>query len=220
MIAENKQERPSSRSTSRKLFSWLNVLLGIILVGWGLWYIAREITFSEIAKAMSVANIPLILLAFLVVLFTQAIKAWRWQLLFFPKESNLTFSAAFWAVMLGQFVNTAVSFLRLGELARIYALYQQTKISKIRSLGTLVLEKTLELITLVVTLAVLIPFVVVPRFHDGARHHGRHCGSHCFLCPLPARLPDPVCHSHPAPLAANPTTNLVRTAAALGSLRP
>ncbi|MCB8966622.1 MAG: flippase-like domain-containing protein [Ardenticatenaceae bacterium] len=164
MIAENKQERPSSRSTSRKLFSWLNVLLGIILVGWGLWYIAREITFSEIAKAMSVANIPLILLAFLVVLFTQAIKAWRWQLLFFPKESNLTFSAAFWAVMLGQFVNTAVSFLRLGELARIYALYQQTKISKIRSLGTLVLEKTLELITLVVTLAVLIPFVVVPDF--------------------------------------------------------
>lgn len=164
MITSKRNEQPSGRSASRKIFSWLNALVGIALISWGLWYIAREITFAQIAAAMSLANIPLILLALLVILSTQAAKAWRWQLLFHPQEEKLTFSAVFWAVMLGQFVNTAVSFLRLGELARVYALYQQTNISKIRALGTLVLEKTLELITLVVTLAVLIPFVIVPVF--------------------------------------------------------
>lgn len=164
MITHQDKKQPNGRSTKKLIFSWLNLFLGVALIIWGTWYIAQEITFAQIVEALAVANFPLIVLALLVVVSTQAAKAWRWQLLFYPKEAGLTLNASFWAVMLGQFVNTVISFLRLGELARVYALYQQTSISKIRALGTLVLEKTLELITLVLTVVVLLIFVIVPDF--------------------------------------------------------
>ncbi len=164
MITHQNEKRPNGRSTKKIIFSWLNLLLGFALILWGIWYIAQEITYAQIVAALAVANFPLMFLALLLVVTTQAAKAWRWQLLFYPKETGLTLKASFWAVMLGQFVNTVISFLRLGELARVYALYQQTRISKIRALGTLVLEKTLELITLVLTVVLLLIFVIVPDF--------------------------------------------------------
>ncbi|MCA9971989.1 MAG: flippase-like domain-containing protein [Anaerolineales bacterium] len=165
MIAEEHRQRPSPPpSGKRRLFSWLNALLGIALLAWGLWYLAREITFADIGRALAGARLAPILLALLIMTLTQAAKAWRWQQLFHPREPRMTLAGAFWAVMLGQFVNTAVSFLRLGELARVFALHQQTGISRMRALGTLVLEKTLELITLALTILLLLPFVVVPDF--------------------------------------------------------
>ncbi len=66
--------------------------------------------------------------------------------------------------MLGQYVNLIVPFLRLGEIARIYALNRQTDIPMARSLGTLVVEKVLDAIMLALTIAVLLPLVILPEF--------------------------------------------------------
>jgi len=166
LIAEEKERVSSPRrpTPSKKLLSWLNVVIGLILLVWGLWYVVKHITLAEIGRALSLANPFYIALALLVFLLTLLAKAWRWQLQFTPQTARPRFGAAFWALMLGQFVNTAVSFMRLGDLARVYALHQQTGISKMESLGTLVLEKTLDLLMLVLTLVVLLPFVVVPAF--------------------------------------------------------
>lgn len=167
MIAEE-QERvsnPQRRPTpSKKLLSWLNIVVGLALLVWGLWYVVEQITLVEIGRALALAKPVYILLALFVFLLTLLAKAWRWQFQFTPPTTRPGFGASFWALMLGQFVNTAVSFMRLGDLARVYALFQQTRISKMESLGTIVLEKTLDLIMLVLTLVVLLPFVVVPAF--------------------------------------------------------
>ncbi len=166
MIAED-QESVSTKpgaTTSQKLFSWLNVLVGLTLLVWGVWYVVRQITLAEIGRALAQAEPVFIALALLVFLLTLLAKAWRWQLQFTPRSARPGFGAAFWALMLGQFVNTAVSFMRLGDLARVYALYQQTGLSKMASLGTLVLEKTLDLIMLLLTVLAIVPFVVVPDF--------------------------------------------------------
>jgi uncharacterized protein (TIRG00374 family) len=155
---------PHQPTTSKKLLSWLNVVVGLALLGWGGWYIVRHITLAELGRALSLANPFFIAVALAIFLLTLLAKTWRWQLQFAPPTAQPGFSAAFWALMLGQFVNTAVSFMRLGDLARVYALFQQTGISKMESLGTLVLEKTLDLIMLLLTVVVILPFVVVPSF--------------------------------------------------------
>lgn len=131
---------------------------------WGLWYVTREITLAEISRSLRMAHGAYIALATAVIIFTLLLKAWRWQLLFYPPSHRPRFSPAFWAMMLGQFVNTAVPFIRLGDLARIYDLSRQTGLSKMRSLGTLVIEKTLDLLMLLLTLLILLPFVILPEF--------------------------------------------------------
>jgi glycosyltransferase 2 family protein len=67
-------------------------------------------------------------------------------------------------LMLGQYVNLIVPFLRLGEIARIYALNRQSGIPMAQSLGTLVVEKVLDLFMLALTFAVLMPLVILPEF--------------------------------------------------------
>lgn len=164
LIIEEKEESDNGRFLSRKIWTGLNLVLGAGLLILGVWYVVQEIDLGEVGRAFALAHTGYILLALAVILATLVAKTWRWQLFFFPRPQMPSFSAAFWAVMLGQFVNTAVPLIRLGEIARVYALYQQTGLSKARALGTLVVEKTLDLIMLLLTLVILLPFVVVPDF--------------------------------------------------------
>jgi glycosyltransferase 2 family protein len=166
LIAEEQKRVSDSQPLplAKRLFSWLNLLLGLVLLIWGVWYVVNEITLAELRHALALADPRYMVLALLVFLATLATKAARWQRQFTPRARRPGFAPSFWAMMLGQFMNTAVSFLRLGEIARVFALHQQTGISKLEGLGTLVLEKSLDLIMLVLTLVVLIPFVVVPDF--------------------------------------------------------
>lgn len=169
MIAKEQKQiatpQPGTPPTSsQKIFSWLNLLVGLALLVWGSWYVIQQITLAEIGRALSQANPLYIGLALLIFMLTLLTKAGRWQWQFTAVRQRPPFAAAFWATMLGQLVNTAVSFMRLGEIARVYALHQQTGISKMESLGTLVVEKTLDLIFLMLTVLILLPFVVVPDF--------------------------------------------------------
>jgi uncharacterized protein (TIRG00374 family) len=136
----------------------LNLLLTAVLVGGGLYYLVQAVTLAEFGQALAQANLLYIGLAVGVVLLTAVVKTWRWQILF---PEHPPFRPLFWSLVIGQFVNVTVPFLRLGEIARIYSLDQQVQIGKVRTVGTLVVEKTLDLLTLLLMIAALIPFVVL-----------------------------------------------------------
>lgn len=142
---------------------WLRLTLTVLVIGSGLLYIRNEIDYVQVRNAMAVADPGMLLVALLTILLTTVAKAWRWQMLYRSQPDVPPLSPLFWALMVGQFINLVVPFLRLGEIARVYALDHRFPIGKIRSLGTLVVEKTLDLIILVLTVAVLLPFVVVPE---------------------------------------------------------
>ena len=146
---------------SRPVRFWLNLLLTAVLIGGGLWYLVQEVTLADFGKALAQANMLDIGLAVVVVVLTAVAKTWRWQQLF---PEHLPFGALFWSLVVGQFINVTVPFLRLGEVARIYSLDQQAQTGKVRVVGTLVVEKTLDLLTLLLMIAVLIPFVVLSDF--------------------------------------------------------
>lgn len=155
------QEMPQPPTDAGHGFPWLRVLLGL-LVGVGImWLAVRQVNLAEVGQAILHAHLTYIFLGLAVILLTMLAKAWRWQLLYYPTTPPPSLPGLFWAMTLGQFVNLVI---RLGEVARIYALEQDTAGVKARSLGTLVLEKTLDSLMLALTIALALPFVVLPAF--------------------------------------------------------
>jgi uncharacterized protein (TIRG00374 family) len=134
----------------------------------GLWYVTRNVALSDLRLALASARPGYILLALVIYVGTTAAKTWRWRLLYQGQEVIPAFGPLFWAVNVGQLINTAVPFVRLGELARVYDLGQHTGQSKVQGLGTLVVEKSLDLISLAFLFFVLLPFFVLPDLIAGS----------------------------------------------------
>lgn len=147
-----------------KFWAWLNIIITVVLFAAGLWYLVARVSLVEVGKALGAANPVYILLSLTAMVLTLLLKAWRWQMMFPKQRQNAPWIAFFWSLMLGAYINVLVPFLRLGELARIVSLDRLTGISKAQSLATLVLEKTLELIMLGLTLAALVTAVALPAY--------------------------------------------------------
>lgn len=149
-------------SRLRQLVPWLNLALTAALVIAGIWYLSARVGLGVIVDVLAAANVGYVALALLAMLSTLALKAWRWQLLFAGTEPPVPYDAAFWAASLGQYVNLIVPFLRLGEVARIYSLNRETQVNAAQTIGTLVVEKVLDLIFFGLTILLVVPYVVLP----------------------------------------------------------
>jgi uncharacterized protein (TIRG00374 family) len=183
VIAEETKDSAAPPS-SRKLFIAIQLVVTAVLLGVGFWYITARVTLQAISDALANVHSGYILLATAVMVITIALKVWRWQFLFAPADPDSgnpaltpdlrfppsrrvpTYRSLFWATSLGQYVNLLIPFLRLGEIARIYALRQQEGISGMRTVGTLVVEKAIDLIFFALTVIVLLPLVVLPDFYQ------------------------------------------------------
>ena len=169
MSSPAETEPAATPSRWRKTWPWINGILTAVLLIGGIWYLSRTIDFRDVQKAVSSANLWLIVLALLTFVVNGAVKAWRWRVLLAPdQEKEVAFSAVFWAIWLGQFVNVILPFLRLGEIARAYAINQQTGFSKVRALSTVVVEKSLELVMLGLVVLVLLPILALPENMQGS----------------------------------------------------
>ncbi|MDX1686567.1 MAG: lysylphosphatidylglycerol synthase transmembrane domain-containing protein [Candidatus Promineifilaceae bacterium] len=165
MIAEKPKgsTKPQPLTQIRQI-PWLRLLLSLALSGLGLWFVTRDASLAEMRAAFGRADVGYVLLGLTIIAVTMMAKAWRWRLLYQPRDEAPSFSDLFWALSLGQLVNTAVPFFRLGEVARVYDLGQQAQSSKAQALGTLVVEKVLDLMMLALTMFLLVPFLVIPQF--------------------------------------------------------
>lgn len=153
------------QTPAQRLWQWLNLVIAIGLTAVGIWFIGSKVSLADVGEALALAQFQYIALGLFIMLATLWLKNWRWQLLLTTDESGKPpFMPLFWAMMLGQYVNLIIPFIRLGEIARIYTLYQQTEISKARTIGTLVVEKTLDLIFFALTILILLPLVILPDF--------------------------------------------------------
>ncbi len=163
MVANKKQEK-SNPSPKNQIWPWLNLLLTAVLVGIGIWYIGQRVTLAELVDAFKNANPLFILLSFLSIILTLVIKTWRWQILLRQPDDKPAFTPLFWAFNLGAYVNLILPFLRMGEIARLFAADWMVHVGKARALGTIVVEKILDLMMLGLTLLIILPFVILPEF--------------------------------------------------------
>lgn len=153
----------SSTSAARhKTMQRLSWLVTLLLVGVGGWYGWQKTSLQAAQQVILTAQVGYVGLSIGLMVVTLLLKAWRWQWLLAARPPVPPLAALFWAMMLGQYVNLVLPFLRLGEIARTFALDQQVKSGKIRTLGSVAVEKMMDLFFLLLTFAGLVPFMVLP----------------------------------------------------------
>lgn len=124
-----------------------------------LWLSFQNIEVSEgeskwdfIKGTWAVANKPFLFLSALAAILSHVFRAERWKLLLKPLGYPVGLKESFMSVMVGYFINLAVP--RGGEVSRCYNLYRLNKTPVDVSFGTVVLERIIDLIFLIVLLTI------------------------------------------------------------------
>lgn len=121
----------------------------------------RGINFADLLGALRQANYAWLIPGVLLTVALLFLKAWRWQWLFLP-EYRLPFSSVFTAMCAGYLASNVLP-ARAGEFARLVLLVSEQPVSVARTFSTIIVERLLDLLTLIVVLAVLLPFVSLPE---------------------------------------------------------
>lgn len=131
--------------------------IGILLV----WLVVRNLTpsdISEIKNAFLTANYWVVALSCLIGILSHYFRAVRWKMLMQPMGFEPTISNTFWAVIVGYIVNLAIP--RAGEVSRCGVLSKYENIPVEKSLGTVVMERLLD----VLMLGIILVFVVFTQY--------------------------------------------------------
>ncbi len=123
---------------------------GIIL----LWFAFRSVNFSKLGESLKEADYSWLLLSVLFGFFAFVSRARRWVLLvnalgFQPSTKN-----AFYSLMTGYLANLALP--RIGEITRCVALGKKEKIPVDQLIGTVVIERTIDFLSLLSIMIILI----------------------------------------------------------------
>lgn len=140
-----------------KMRLWLGILVGALFLLLAL----RNIQFPDLLGALTQANALLLIAALGSVLATSLAKAIRWKLLFFPRHRGLHLDRLLSVLFIGQTVNSVLP-ARLGEIARAYLVGELEKVSRSWTLGTIVVEKALDSMMLLLVIVALVPFISLP----------------------------------------------------------
>lgn len=121
----------------------------------------RGIRLAELWEALRHANYIWLAPGVVVTVALLYLKGWRWQLLFRP-EYRLRFRAVFTAMCAGYLASNVLPG-RAGELVRLVLLVSDERVGAARTLSTIVVERLLDILSMLVILVLLLPFVQLPQ---------------------------------------------------------
>jgi glycosyltransferase 2 family protein len=124
--------------------------LGILL----LWLAFRKVDFRIVAENLKQANYYWIVLSLFFSLLAFVLRARRWQLLINPLGFHPTFWHTFHALIIGYLANIALP--RIGEVTRCVTLGKKEKIPVDRLVGTVIIERTIDFISVLLFLIIII----------------------------------------------------------------
>ncbi|MCX8489515.1 MAG: lysylphosphatidylglycerol synthase transmembrane domain-containing protein [Cyclobacteriaceae bacterium] len=130
----------------------------IVLTALLLWLSLRGLTLGEgenksdfLWKAWQNSNKGYLGLMALVAILSHLLRAERWRMLLAPTGNNVGLTTSFLSLMIGYLVNLAVP--RGGEVSRCYNLYKLEKTPVEVSFGTVVVERMVDVICLLLLIA-------------------------------------------------------------------
>ena len=138
----------------------LQIAIGLAVSIGALYLALRGVHWHDVATAAREANYLLVAAAALLLCFTLLLRALRWRVLFHPL-TDLNPWYLFGSLNVAYLINNILPF-NLGDFGRAYLLSELEGISATRSLSTLVVERVLDVVTLLLFLLVLVPFVDIP----------------------------------------------------------
>ncbi len=138
---------------------FLSYSISLLLGGVLLYLALRGVSLAELGEALARAHYAWLLPLIVVIVIAHALRAYRWKLLIeaLPARdaaapARISFRNAFLSVLIGYLVNLATP--RLGEVVRSANLARQEKQRISGVLGTVVIERLLDSLVLLVALVV------------------------------------------------------------------
>jgi len=136
--------------------------IGLLISLGALWLSFRGLHWAEVGSALRHANYLLLLPAAVAMFFSLYFRAIRWGVLFHPR-TDLRVGNLMGTMNIGYSVNNLLP-LRVGELVRAYLVGEAEGVSAAHALSTIVVERVLDVLTVVLMLILLLPFVDVPAW--------------------------------------------------------
>ena len=124
--------------------------VGVLL----LWFAFRNVDFTKLADDLKEANYSWLVLSILFGLFAFISRARRWVILINPLNYHPSLKNTFYALMTGYLANLALP--RIGEITRCVALGKKEKIPVDQLIGTVVIERTIDFLSLLSIMVILI----------------------------------------------------------------
>jgi hypothetical protein len=119
-----------------------------------LWFAFYNTDFSKLWAELKEADYSWLLLSVLFASFAFISRARRWVLLVNPLGFNPSTRNAFYALMTGYLANIALP--RIGEITRCVALGKKEKIPVDQLIGTVVIERTIDFLSLLTIMIIMI----------------------------------------------------------------
>jgi uncharacterized protein (TIRG00374 family) len=131
-----------------------SILLGILFM----WLAFREVEFSEVLDSARGMRFWWILPFTIATLFAHYIRALRWKMLFTDRQKTPSKLTLYTGVMFGYLVNIPLP--RVGEVARPVYVAQQVGESNSKIIGTIVLERVVDLLGMLLLMAFVVIFLI------------------------------------------------------------
>jgi hypothetical protein len=139
--------------------------IGIVLSGVALAVASRGLHWDQVGHAIASANYMLLALGVALLIVALYVRAIRWATLFAPRAAPHRWHL-FGALNVGYALNNLLP-LRVGELGRTYLICQKQSVDGGHALSTIIVERTLDTITVVAILIVTLPFIDAPAWARG-----------------------------------------------------
>jgi len=136
-----------------------------LIIAFGiLWFVFRDIDLVVLFENLKSANFTYVYISIGFSLLSHLLRGYRWTLLLSPIGYKVNPFRAFIAVMVGYFANLLLP--RMGEVTRCAILKKTDKVAIPASLGTVISERILDLIILLILIfvTIIIEFKVLKDF--------------------------------------------------------
>jgi len=155
-VGEDLPVSPAGRSRRALLQRVVEIAISLAFLALAL----QGINLKALGVALRQAEYIWLLPAIAITLAILVVKGVRWQLLFLP-EHHLPFAPVFTALSAGYLASNVLP-ARLGEVVRVVLLVSEEPVGVARTVSTIVVERLLDILSLLIILMLLLPFVTLP----------------------------------------------------------
>lgn len=144
------------KQKSNLLKKTLTIVISLVFAVVFMWLALRGLDFEKIEKSLMKANYWWIFLASIFGILAYWFRAVRWNLLLEPLGHKISNSNSLWTISFGYLMNLTIP--RSGELARSTALYGVEKVPVDKAFGTIILERVVDLVCMLLFLGLTLIF--------------------------------------------------------------
>lgn len=154
---------PTNHPPAQRLWTNPKILLGFVLSGLLTWLALRGTDLTEIVHALAAVELPALFWSILLTYLVLWLRSQRWRMLLQgigPVSARQVFRAS----LLGYTINYLLP-IRVGELVRAYQVGSQAGFSRSAALATVVVERLIDVLSILLIFACISPFLSLPAQH-------------------------------------------------------